>query len=299
VYNGVNPQEMRMTLEVWGMMGAGIAALVAGLVLVRTRFAAASGLDKVLVLGPVFEAVPLAIFSMEHLLAAHDLTGAVPTWLPGPLFWVYFFGVALLAAAVSFILWKCVPWSASLLTLFFLIIVATVDLPNLPGHVHERLFWTLNLRELCFAGGAMVLAGSVWPRGGRAGVPLIRVGRNIVALVMIVYGIEHFFFPHNVPGVPLMKMTPDWVPAPMVLAYFIGVILIAGGFGLFVRRTVRIAAAGAGTILVLLVAFFYVPIAVVELYSNLAVEGINYVGDTLLFAATIMLAGLGVEKGAS
>ena len=280
-----------MTLEVRGMIGAGIAALVAGLVLVWPRIRAASGLDRILVLGPVFEAVPLAIFSVEHFFSARDMVGIVPRWLPGALFWVYFFGVALLAASVSFILWRCVRWSASLLALFFLLIVATVELPGLPGHVHERMIWTLNLRELCFAGGAMALAGSVWPPTGRAGVPLIRTGRSIVALVMILYGIEHFFYPRNVPGVPLEKMTPEWIPAPMAITCFIGVILIAGGLGLFVRRTVRIAAAGAGTILVLLVAFFYIPIAMTELSSNLAVEGINYVGDTLLLAATIMLAG--------
>ena len=287
-----------MTLEVWGMMGAGIAALVAGLVLVRARFLAASGADRVLVLGPVFTAVSLAIFSTEHFLAARDLMGAVPKWLPGPLFWVYFFGVALLAAAVSFILWRCVSWSATLLALFYLIVVATVHLPNLPGHVHERLFWIIPVRELCFAGGAMVLAGSVWPREGRVGAQLIGLGRPIVALTMIFYGIEHFLYPRNVPGVPLGKITPDWIPAPMVIAYFIGITLVAAGIGLFIRPTVRIAAAGAGMILVLLVAFFYVPIAAGEITSDLAVEGLNYVGDTLLFGATVMLAGLGVEKAA-
>ena len=94
-------------------------------------------------LGPVFEAVALAIFAAEHFLAAHDLSVIVPRWLPGALFWTYFVGAALLAAAISFIAGRYVRWSASLLALLFLIIVATVDVPNLPEHVHERLFWTL------------------------------------------------------------------------------------------------------------------------------------------------------------
>jgi len=149
-----------MSVETWGMMGAGSAALVAGLFLVRPRFAAASGAGRILVLGPVFEAVALAIFAAEHFLAARDLMGIVPRWLPGPLFWTYFVGCALLAAAISFIAWRYVRWSASLLALLFLIIVATIDLPNLPKQLHERLFWTLTVREMAFAGGAMVLAGS-------------------------------------------------------------------------------------------------------------------------------------------
>ncbi len=151
--------------EAWGMIGAGTAALVAGLILVRARFTAASGVGRILLLGPVFEAVALAIFAAEHFLAARDLSAIVPRWMPGPLFWTYFVGAALLAAAISFIAWRYVRWSASLLALLFLIIVATIDLPNLPKHVHERLFWTLTVRETAFAGGAMVLAGSLWLRG--------------------------------------------------------------------------------------------------------------------------------------
>src|ERR1700740_2064894 len=188
-----------MSVEVWGMVVSGIAVLVAGLVLVRVRFREASGVDKVLLLGAVFEATALAIFAAEHFLAARDLMGIVPRWLPGPLFWTYFVGVAWLAAAISFIAWRCVRWSATLLALLFLIIVATIDLPNLPMHIHERLFWTLTVRETAFAGGAMVLAGSLWPRGMLTGSPagtmLIILGRSIVACTFIFYAIEHFLFP--------------------------------------------------------------------------------------------------------
>jgi len=280
------------------MMGAGLAALVAGLVLVRTRFRAASGAGRVLVLGPVFEAIALAIFAAEHFTAARSLMALVPRWLPGPLFWTYFFGVGLLAAAISFIAWRCVRWSAALLALFFFIIVATLDLPNLPQGMHERFFWILTVRESAFGGGALVLAGSVWPRRNIAATAFTRVGRGIVALVMIFYAIEHFLFPHNVPGVPLEKLTPAWVPAPALLAYLVGIALLLGGLGLLIRSTIRIAAAGAGMVLVLLTAFFYVPILITELHSALAVEGLNYVGDTLLFAATVLLAGREAEPSA-
>jgi uncharacterized membrane protein len=279
----------------WGMIGAGIAALVVGLFLVPPRFAAASGAGRILVLGPVCEAVALAIFAAEHFLLARELSGIVPRWLPGPLFWTYFVGVALLAAAISFIAWRCVRWSATLLALLFLIIVATIDLPNLPMHTHERLFWTLTVRETAFAGGAMVLAGSLWPRGQTAGNTLIRVGRLIVACTFVFYAIEHFLFPLFVPGVPLEKMIPAWVPAPMLLSYFVGITLFVAGIGLMFRRTQSLAAASAGTVLLLLTMFFYIPILAIEIHSPLAVEGVNYVGDTLLFAATALLAGFGAD----
>jgi uncharacterized membrane protein len=284
-----------MAVEVWGMIAAGFAALLAGLVLVRVRFAAASGAGRILVLGPVFEAVALTIFAAEHFLAARDLMGIVPSWLPGPLFWTYFVGAALLSAAVSFIAWRYVQWAALLLALLFLIIVVTIDLPNLPKHLHERLFWTLTVRESAFAGGAMVLAGSVWTRGQLAGRMLILVGRFLVAGTFIFYAIEHFLFPRFVPGVPLEKMTPAWVPAPVLLAYFVGTTLLAAGIGMMIPRARQTAAASAGAVLLLLTIFFYVPILVTEIGSPLAVEGVNYVGDTLLFAATALLAGFAAD----
>jgi uncharacterized membrane protein len=284
-----------MPVLAWGMIAAGVAALLVGLLLARSRFAAASGAGKVLVLGPVFEAIALAIFAAEHFLSARDLSGLVPRWLPGPLFWTYFVGAALLAAAISFIAWKFVRWSALLLALLFLIIVATIDLPNLPAHVHERLFWTLTVRETAFAGGAMVLAGSLWSRRG-AGIPLIVIGRLIVACVFLFYAVEHFLFPLFVPGVPEEKLTPAWWPAPVLLSYLIGITLLAAGIGLMIRRTRRLAAASAGTVLVLLTVFFYIPIFITEIHSPLAVEGVNYVGDTLLFAATALLAGFAADQ---
>jgi uncharacterized membrane protein len=279
----------------WGMIGAGSVALLAGLFFVRARFAAASGAGRILVLGPVFEATALAIFAAEHFLSARALSAIVPRWIPGALFWTYFVGVALLAAAISFIAWRYVRWSASLLALFFLIIVATMDLPNLPKELHERLFWTLTMRETSFAGGAMVLAGSQWPRRRSAGTMLIMLGRLFVASTLIFYAIEHFLFPRFVPGVPLAKMTPAWVPAPTLLAYIVGATLLVAGVGLMIRSTRRTAAAFAGVVLLLLTIFFYVPILITEIRSPLAVEGVNYVGDTLLFAATALLAGFGAD----
>ncbi|HEY6444812.1 MAG TPA: hypothetical protein VIY53_00015 [Acidobacteriaceae bacterium] len=289
-----------MTTAVGTMVGVGATVLVAGFILVQSRFRAASGAGKIIVLGPVFEAVAIAMFAAEHFTAARDLMPIVPHWLPAPLFWTYFVGAALLAAAISFIAWRCVRWSALLLALLFFIIVATLDLPNLPQqiHAHDRFFWILTVRETSFAGGALVLAGSVWALTNVAGTALVRLGRALVAAIMIFYAIEHFLFPRNVPGVPLEKLIPAWMPAPALLSYFIGVILLLAGIGLFFRPTIRIAAASAGVILILLTVFFYLPIFLMEIHTPLAIEGINYVGDTLLFAATVLLAGFGADRPA-
>jgi uncharacterized membrane protein len=289
--------ETGMPVVVWGMIGAGVTALAMGLFLARTRFRAATGAGRVVVLGPVFAAAALAIFAAEHFLAARSLAPIVPRWMPGPLFWTYFVGAALLAAAISFIAWRHVCWSAALLALLFLTIVATIDLPNLPKNVHERLFWTLTVRETAFASGALVLAGSLWQSGGDSpGRTLMRIGRVFLAATFVFYAIEHFLFPRFVPGVPLEKLTPPWMPAPTLIAYLVGITLLLAGVGLLVRPAIEIAAAGSGMVLLLLTVFFYVPILLTEIHTPLAVEGMNYVGDTLLFAATALLAGFGAER---
>jgi uncharacterized membrane protein len=288
-----------MTIEVGAMIAAGVVVLAAGCVLARARVAAESGMGKVLALGPVCAAAPLAVFSMEHFFAPHDLVGIVPKWLPWPMFWVYFVGAALVSAGISFMVWVCVRWSAALLAALFFIIVATIDLPDLRAGFHDRIFWILTVREMSFAGGAMVLAGSVWPddfrsSGHWAGAAFLRVGRTIVALVMIFYAIEHFLHPLHVLGVPLEKITPAWMPAPAVIAYVVGIALLVGGVGLLIPRMVRGSAAGAGTVLLLLVLFFYSAILWSEFRSN-PVEGLNYWFDTLLFAGTVLLAGRDAE----
>jgi uncharacterized membrane protein len=288
-----------MSVEVWSMIGVGIATLAAGLLLALQRVRSASGVDKLMVLGPVFGAAALAVFSAEHFTAAHELMPIVPRWLPYPLFWVYFVGAALLAAAISFISGRHMRWSAPLLAWLFLIIVATVDLPNMRQGAHSRFFWILTVRELSFAGGAMVLAGSAFPFASRAGDALKNVGRMIVALVMIFYGIEHFLYPRFVTGVPLAKPAPAWMP--VLLPYFVGLSLVVAGSALLFRAKVRVAAGGCGLVLVLLTVFFYGAIFAGDIRAGranpgLMVEDLNYIFDTMLFAGTVLMAGFSAER---
>src|SRR5271163_5221870 len=83
--------------------------LVAGLFAARRELLAAAGLEKWIALGSVLVAAPLATFGAEHLTAARSLMEAVPEWMPGRLFWAYFVGVCLIAAAVSLTVKKYVP----------------------------------------------------------------------------------------------------------------------------------------------------------------------------------------------
>jgi len=67
----------------------------------KANLAQARGFDKVVALSHLCFAIPLAVFGAEHFSAARGIMTIVPKFMPWPLFWTYFVGVALLAASLS------------------------------------------------------------------------------------------------------------------------------------------------------------------------------------------------------
>src|SRR5579863_9250353 len=132
--------------------------LLAAFVAVGREFWMARGLDKADSLGRVSLAVPIAVFGAEHLTSPQAIMQIVPAWMPGRLFWTYFVGVALIAAALSFIFRVAIRLSATLLGIMFFCFVAMIDLPNAIAAPHSRIAWTLVARESAFGAGAIILA---------------------------------------------------------------------------------------------------------------------------------------------
>jgi uncharacterized membrane protein len=220
------------------LMGlAGVIYLFAGVFILRKEISAARGWDKLITLDGVFIAAPLAVFAVEHFRGARFIQTMVPSWIPAHLFWAYFVGCALLAAATSLTVRKFVGLSSTLLGMMFFIFVCTIHIPNALAHPKDRFAWAVALRDLSFAGGAWALAGL----NSRASSPqqskwMILFGRIVVALAAIFFAVEHFIHPEFAPGVPLEKMTPSWVPFPSVWGYLAGGILLAAGIGLALNK---------------------------------------------------------------
>ena len=127
--------------------------------------------------------------------------------------------------------------------------------------------------------------------GGQGGNKLITVGRVLIAIAAMFYGVEHFLHPANVPGVPLEKLMPAWIPGHLLIGYLTGAILLVAGVSILLTKKTRMAATYLGTWIVLLVLFIYGPILIASLAdpnTAVKVEGINYFADTLLFAGTIL-----------
>jgi uncharacterized membrane protein len=269
--------------------------LVIGLLYSRREFAAANGLEKLIALAYVFVAAPLAVFAGEHLAGPRFLMELVPPYMPARLFWAYFVGVALLAAALSLSLKKYVRWSAPLLAAMFFLFVLMMDIPAAIAHPKNRLFWTLALRETAFGGGALALTGFVMRQGNhRHAKTVISIARFCIGIPLIFYGIEHFLYPTYAPGVPLTKLTPPWVPIPFFWAYLVGAVLLIGGVAILLNQGSRIAATYVGLVMTLLTLLLYTPILAMVKQPSQIIGEVNYVGDTLFFAGTVLLLAMAI-----
>lgn len=275
------------------MSAAGLALFVIGLLAARNDISRARGIDKVVALTNLCFAIPLAVFGAEHLAGVIPVT-AVPSYMPWRLFWLYFVGVALIAAALSIATKIQVRWSGLLVGIMMFSFVAMLHLPG-AIRVGGRFPWTVVVRELSFGGGGWVLAGTAMRgnNGGNSGSRkiLITVGRVFIAIAAIVFGVLHFLHPLGLPGVPLQKQMPTWVPARPFVDYLTGAFLIVAGSCFLLRLKTRMAAAYVGAWLVLMVLVIYGPVligALADPNSGVKIEGLNYFADTLLFSAVIL-----------
>jgi uncharacterized membrane protein len=284
----------------WPYVAGGVLALLAALVASRD-LSQSSGWDKFLALMPVFLAPPIAAFGAEHLLLANFIQLSVPAWIPWHLFWAYFVGVALFAAAFSIATHVQVRWSGSLLGIMLFLFVLNLHVPKVIATPHDRIAWAVLLRDISFACGAWALAGSQsgeW-RDHRGTSNFVTVSRVVMAIIAVVFGVEHFLHPECLPGVPLAKLTPLWVPARLIVGYLTGAFLVAAGISLLASRMKRLAATGLGLWLVLLVLFIYLPMVIAIPSSadgGAKIEGVNYFFDTLMYAGAVLALATALPK---
>lgn len=274
------------------MCAAGLVIIVIAILAAKNDFTHARGLDKIVALANLCFAAPLAVFGAEHFSAAQGISQGVPKFMPWPLFWTYFVGCALIAASLSIATKIQVQWSGLLFGIMMFLFVAMMDIPGTLATPHNRISWTLMLREMSFGSGGWCLAAAAMDeRHLTKRRILITVGRVVIGVAATFYGVEHFLHTANVPGVPLEKLMPTWIPAHLLIAYLTGAILVIAGAAILFTNQARVAATYSGTWIFLIVLFIYGPILIASLLdpgTAVKVEGLNYFFDTLLYAGTIL-----------
>lgn len=270
----------------WAYFAFGVV-LAIGLVtiFVRSDWQKARGLDKLILLGPLFYAAPLAAFGTEHFTLTTVIASLVPKWIPWHLFWTYFVGACFITAPFSIVSRIHARLSASLVALTFFLFVVLMDAPSWARHPGNRFALAFVLRELSFSGGALALSASLTELGCRRDI-LATIARYFLTIALLFYSFEQFLHGDHVPGVPLEMVTPGYIYGHAVWTYLVAAVYAVAGALLLVGKKARAAAMWVGLTVLFVVLAAYVPIAVVERAN---IEGFNYMADTLMFCGAVLL----------
>ena len=279
-------------------LGAAILAIGLPFIL-KNELPQAHGLDKIMPFGRLFYAVPIAVFAGEHFTIAKLMAAGLPSWIPAHLFWIYFVGVALVAAALSIVVKKYAQLGATLFGVMMFLFVVLLHIPRVVANPRDRVSWAVALRELSFGSGAFAFAStqSKTPRPANATPPLLTLARYLVAITALFYAVEHFLHPDFAPGVPLGKVTPTWIPLHLFWAYLAGVVLLAAGACLLLNKQSRLAATILGLTIFLIVLVVYLPIEL-SIPADIG-NGVNYIADTLMYSGAILLLADALPKEAT
>ena len=286
------------TTAFWIYVSASLLFLV-GVIKVFNELPQEHGVDKIMPFGRLFFAIPMAVFGSEHFTAAASVATLVPRWIPAHLFWVYLVGLAFLCAALAIAVLIQARLAATLVGATMFVFVLVMDIPAVAANPHSRFAWALALRQLAFSGGAFAFAISPWSTRPRSPSPAqptmawVAFPRFFVGIPSVFYGVEHLLHPAYVPGIPLQRLTPEWIPGRILLSYFVGVILILAGVCLVANKNTRVAATFLGLTILLTVFWIYLPMLVA---APKDVVALNFFFDTLLFCGAILLLANAMER---
>jgi uncharacterized membrane protein len=110
--------------------------------------------------GRLLFAASLPVFGVLHFIYAAAFANLLPAWIPFHLFWIYFFGVAFVAAAVSLVTGIAARLAATLSGLMYFLWVLTLHLPRCLGKLYDGDEWTSMLVALALGGSAWIMAAT-------------------------------------------------------------------------------------------------------------------------------------------
>jgi uncharacterized membrane protein len=141
---------------------AGAALVLAALLAPADRTAAAGHTRAATLLrsGRLLYVTSLLVFGALHFIYAASFATLIPAWIPLHRFWIYFFGVAFFAAAVSLVTGIAARLAATLLGLMCFLWVVTLHIPRCLAQPASGDEWTSMLVALACGAGAWILAAA-------------------------------------------------------------------------------------------------------------------------------------------
>jgi len=218
-----------------------------------------------------------------------------PYWIPAQPVLARLGGVLLVAIGLALLSGKLARLAASVLAALLLAILFFLYVPAIPTNPWAGFMYTNPLKVLALVGGLMLLV-PLLPAGPlSAGAAILERSRALAsyffAAFLVVCGIQHFWYLEFV-----QTLIPSYIPAPRLWAQFAGVCLLAGGIGILVPWTSRLAALLSGLMIFLWVPMLHVPRAL----ADLSVPGeTSAIFEALaLSGVALLVAGSGLTRGA-
>jgi uncharacterized membrane protein len=251
-------------------------------------------MDKLIPVGRVFFAIALIGLGIEHFIFNEFVTGRAPAWpesIAGGRIWAYLTGMVFVVTGAAILFGKK-PRPAAFLAAGLIFFWAL--LRHVPVLAAESLLsgaWTKAGKALAFVGGLLAIAATFPKMEAGRYAPLsklmnrerelIIVGRVCLGLFLVLTGIQHFMFTEFV-----ASLIPGWFPGDAIFwTHFAGVALIAGGIGLFVPPTARLAALLSGLMVFSWFWIVHIPRAFVSVSDSIAVfEALAVSGIALVLA---------------
>jgi uncharacterized membrane protein len=299
---------MRISQELFWPYLSGAAAILIGLICHWKRLLQARGTEGLILMGPVFVAVGMAVFGADHLVAPKLVSSFVPSWMPWRFFWGVFVGIALIAAAFSLATGIRATLAAGWLGIMILLFPILIYIPWWLAAPGDRFRQTLVLRDLVLSWCYLAFAAN--PSHERASLgaaaalsPRIRSGivvaaRIVVAIAIGIYGIEQFSHPEAAPGIPPdgpnLVTTPTWVPGHAVFPYITGVLFVLGALGLLRANLARRAAILLGATSTVLILAVYLPLTVAK--ASDIDNGLNYMAIHFALAGAMLVLSGAIPK---
>jgi uncharacterized membrane protein len=254
-------------------------------------------MKKLAALGRLFLAVAMIAFGVQHFVYLDFVTRVfpkLPVWIPGHRFLACVFGAFLVASGAAILFGKAARLAALLLGAAILVSFAMLHLPLVIANPYAGGLWTGAGKALALAGGSFLVADSLPPESNvpahwlvsvvKALERFIPLGRSFLGAFLILCGIQHFIYAEFV-----VRLVPSWIPGHLFWTYFTGVALIAGGLGIIIPMTARLAASLTGIMIFLWVVLLHIPRALADLHNSnettAVFEALAMSGAAILIAA--------------
>lgn len=254
-------------------------------------------MHRLVSVGQTFFAIGLIGLGIDHFIFEQFVTGRAPPWpeaVPGRLVWAYSTGVVFVAVGIIVLTRKygrvAAITAAALVFLWALLRHVAV----VAGSAPLSAAWTQAGKALVLTGGTLSIAAML-PPVKRPRSPLLAAivnaerefvvaGRLCLGLFLILTGVQHFLYTEFV-----ASLIPGWFPGDAIRwTQAAGVALLAGGIGLLIPRTARLAALLSGLMVFSWFWIVHIPRALTSVSDGIAVfEALAFSGILLAIAGCL------------